>query len=163
MLLAATGELGPYVLVAHSYGGLVALLYARLRPEEVGGLVMVDAVSDLIRREASAEELAGWDASNRVFHPAAPEAVELLDAIGKIEAAPSLPKRPAVVLSADKPWPSPETQGGTSRGVTTLPSGWRPRIRWRRPFMPRISPPRIAGTISTSISRGWSSTPFAKW
>ena len=27
----------------HSYGGLVALLYARLHPEEVAGLVMVDA------------------------------------------------------------------------------------------------------------------------
>jgi hypothetical protein len=36
-----------------------------------------------------------------------PEAVELLDAIGRIEASPPLPERPAIVLSADKPWPPP--------------------------------------------------------
>jgi pimeloyl-ACP methyl ester carboxylesterase len=106
-LLAVAGEPGPYVLVAHSYGGLVALLYARLHPEEVAGLVMVDAATDLIKQAAGAEELAGWDASNRVSHPAAPEAVELLDAIGRIEAAPPLPERPAVVVSADNPWQSP--------------------------------------------------------
>jgi pimeloyl-ACP methyl ester carboxylesterase len=26
----------PYVLVAHSYGGLIAILYARTHPEAVG-------------------------------------------------------------------------------------------------------------------------------
>jgi pimeloyl-ACP methyl ester carboxylesterase len=78
------------------------LLYARLHPEEVAGLVMVDAASELIRQEASVEELAGWDASHRVSSPAASEAVELSDAIGRIEAAPPLPERPAIVLSADK-------------------------------------------------------------
>jgi pimeloyl-ACP methyl ester carboxylesterase len=119
-LLAAAGEPGPYILVPHSYGGLVALLYARLHPEEVAGLVMVDAAADLIRQEASAKELAGWDASNRV--PAAPEAVELLDAIEKIEVAPHLPERPAVVLSADKPWqsPAPDAHGETSGGMITF-------------------------------------------
>jgi pimeloyl-ACP methyl ester carboxylesterase len=62
VLLAAAGEHAPYILVPHSYGGLVVLLHARLHPEEVAGLVMVDAATDLIRQEASAEELAGWDA-----------------------------------------------------------------------------------------------------
>jgi pimeloyl-ACP methyl ester carboxylesterase len=52
-LLAAAGEHAPYVLVPHSYGGLVALLYARLHPEEVAGFVMVDAASDLLRQEAA--------------------------------------------------------------------------------------------------------------
>ncbi len=121
-LLAAAGEPGPYVLVPHSYGGLVALLYARLHPKEVAGLVMVDAASDLIRQEASAEELVGWDASHRVSNPAAPEAVELLDAIERIEASPPLPERPAVVLSADKPSqsPAPIAHGETSGGMITF-------------------------------------------
>jgi pimeloyl-ACP methyl ester carboxylesterase len=121
-LLTAGGEPRPYVLVAHSYGGLVALLYARLHSEEVSGLVMVDAASDLIRQEASAEELAGWDASNRVSDPATPEAVELLDGMGRIEAAPHLPHRPTIVLSADKPWqsPAPDAHGHTSGGVITF-------------------------------------------
>ncbi len=40
MLLAAAGETGPYVLVPHSYGGLIASLYAHTHPDEVAGLVM---------------------------------------------------------------------------------------------------------------------------
>jgi CubicO group peptidase (beta-lactamase class C family) len=122
-LLASAGERGPYVLVSHSYGGLIALLYARLYPEQVAGLVMVDAASELISKEASAEELAGWDASNRMSNPASPEAVELLDAIERIEAVPPLQKPPAVVLSADKPWQitAPNAHGETSRKQITFP------------------------------------------
>ncbi|HEU4616876.1 MAG TPA: alpha/beta hydrolase [Gammaproteobacteria bacterium] len=37
---------GPYVLVAHSYGGLIARLLARDRRGEVGGLVLVDTFEE---------------------------------------------------------------------------------------------------------------------
>jgi pimeloyl-ACP methyl ester carboxylesterase len=37
---------GPYVLVAHSYGGLVARLYAHTYPDEVVGMVLVDTPAD---------------------------------------------------------------------------------------------------------------------
>lgn len=121
-LLSAAGEPGPYLLVPHSYGGFIALLFARLHPEEVAGLVMVDAASDLIGQAAGAEELGRWDASNRAADPAAPEAVELLDAIRLIEAAPPLPERPAVVLSADKPWQlrAPDPPAGKSGGTVSF-------------------------------------------
>ncbi len=110
------------MLVAHSYGGLVALLYARLHPEEIAGLVMVDAASDLLNRAADAKELEAWDAGHRVSHREVPEAVEVLDAFDRIEAAPQLPGRPAVVLSADKPWPSPAS--GAPGGAITF-AEWR--------------------------------------
>ncbi len=42
-LLAETGQRPPYVLVAHSYSGLFANLYARTYPDEVAGVVFVDA------------------------------------------------------------------------------------------------------------------------
>lgn len=45
-LLAAAGEPGPYVVVAHSLGGLVARVYTQAYPQEVAGLILLDATSD---------------------------------------------------------------------------------------------------------------------
>jgi pimeloyl-ACP methyl ester carboxylesterase len=42
-LLQAASIPGPYVLVGHSLGGLIVRLYASIYPDEVGGLVLVDA------------------------------------------------------------------------------------------------------------------------
>jgi pimeloyl-ACP methyl ester carboxylesterase len=42
-LLRAAGLPGPYVLVGHSLGGIVARLYAATFPAEVAGLVLVDS------------------------------------------------------------------------------------------------------------------------
>jgi len=49
----------PYVLVGHSYGGLLARLFARAHPEEVAGVVFVDAMG----REATRRQLAIWPKS----------------------------------------------------------------------------------------------------
>lgn len=106
-LLTAAGEAGPYVLVPHSYGGVVATLFARTWPDEVVGLVMVDTVTPLMREVASPEAVAMWDDFNRRSVPEAPEAVLLLDAFAKIDALPPLRPLPAVVLRADKPWQPP--------------------------------------------------------
>lgn len=103
-LLTALGEPGPYVLVAHSYGGLIASLFARTDPPAVGGLVMVDAGSTLIADVTGGRRLVNWDASNVITSPGQPEGVKLVDAFEKIDAAPPLPPLPAVVLSADKPF-----------------------------------------------------------
>jgi pimeloyl-ACP methyl ester carboxylesterase len=44
--LTAAEVPGPYVLVGHSLGGLIVRLYANTYPEEVVGLVLVDALPD---------------------------------------------------------------------------------------------------------------------
>jgi pimeloyl-ACP methyl ester carboxylesterase len=41
-LLVNSGIPGPYVLVAHSYGGLIVRSFARTHPDQVAGLVLVD-------------------------------------------------------------------------------------------------------------------------
>jgi pimeloyl-ACP methyl ester carboxylesterase len=46
-MLAVLGEPGPYLLVAHSYGGLVARSAATQQPDAVAGMVLVDATSPL--------------------------------------------------------------------------------------------------------------------
>nr|WP_239522411.1 alpha/beta fold hydrolase [Geodermatophilus sabuli] len=44
-LLARAGEEGPYVLVGHSIGGDHAMSYAARHPEQVAGMVLLDATS----------------------------------------------------------------------------------------------------------------------
>jgi pimeloyl-ACP methyl ester carboxylesterase len=53
MLLLNAGMEAPYLLVAHSYGGLIVRSYAEQHPEEIAGLVLVDTPeeSTLFRRE----------------------------------------------------------------------------------------------------------------
>lgn len=45
-LLQAAGIPGPYVVVGHSYGGMVARLFAFAHPAETAGVVLVDASSE---------------------------------------------------------------------------------------------------------------------
>jgi len=45
-VLKAAGEPGPYVLVGHSFGGLLVRLYAHLHRERVAGLVLVDSMHE---------------------------------------------------------------------------------------------------------------------
>jgi len=123
-LLTAAGERGPYVLVSHSYGGVVAALFARTWPDDVAGLVMVDAVTELIRKVASPEALAKWDEFNRTSVPAAPEAVMLADAFAKIDAKPPLRELPAVVLSADKPWQPSSIAKNTDQAAAVSFADW---------------------------------------
>jgi pimeloyl-ACP methyl ester carboxylesterase len=42
-LLAAAHKPGPYVLVGGSFGGLIAIMYAATHPEDVVGMVLLDA------------------------------------------------------------------------------------------------------------------------
>src|SRR5207248_10360857 len=55
-LLSAAGKTGPYVLVGHSYGGLVVKLYARTYPKDVAGLVLVDALSEGLQDALTPEQ-----------------------------------------------------------------------------------------------------------
>jgi pimeloyl-ACP methyl ester carboxylesterase len=55
-LLVRAGIESPYVLVGHSYGGLVARVFAAAHPDRTGGMVLVDALG----RDAWRRELAAW-------------------------------------------------------------------------------------------------------
>lgn len=57
--LSAVGEPGPYVLVAHSWGGLIATTFAHEHPEDVAGLVLLDPGSRFLR---DALDGSGWQA-----------------------------------------------------------------------------------------------------
>jgi pimeloyl-ACP methyl ester carboxylesterase len=62
-LLAAAGELGPYVMVGHSLAGKNVRLFAATFPEEVQGMVLVDARSEIIDQHMSADDTACFNAA----------------------------------------------------------------------------------------------------
>ena len=79
-LLGAAGVKPPYLLVGHSFGGMIALMYAATYPDEVDGILLVDATlpfeaeldppgsRDEIRAEldANVEHLDWYDAYEQV-------------------------------------------------------------------------------------------------
>ncbi len=102
---------GPYVLVAHSWGGMIAQLFARTHPEQVSALVLIDAFAPSIR-----ELLGGkWDAYVEVLNspPGAQplsedpnyEKYDVDASIDEIAAAPPLSDIPLVVLTKTEPFP----------------------------------------------------------
>jgi pimeloyl-ACP methyl ester carboxylesterase len=55
-LLRAAHVPGPYVLAAHSFGGIFARWYASTYPNEVVGMVLVDALSEKVRSSLTPEQ-----------------------------------------------------------------------------------------------------------
>ncbi|HET9659154.1 MAG TPA: alpha/beta fold hydrolase [Thermomicrobiales bacterium] len=114
-LLETTPELGPYVLVGHSVGGLFARLYASQYPDEVAGLVLVDAsheLQDQRRQELVSPEL--FAAEQQAVHSNS-EGIDLDASFAQMSAARTatpLQPMPLVVLSAGQPDPA------------TFPEGW---------------------------------------
>jgi pimeloyl-ACP methyl ester carboxylesterase len=62
-LLQAAGISGPYVLAGHSNGGFISRLYAATYPDEVIGLILIDAYSELLEDVMSPEK---WTALVRL-------------------------------------------------------------------------------------------------
>ena len=59
-LLHVAGQTGPYVLAAHSYGGLVARYYANRYPTEVAGMVLIDSFSPELRDAIGPKLWPSW-------------------------------------------------------------------------------------------------------
>ncbi|MDT5015549.1 MAG: hypothetical protein QOD39_1709 [Mycobacterium sp.] len=106
-LIGAAQLPGPFVFVAHSYGGLIADLLARMHPDLVAGLVMVDPVSGFLETLGSPAQNAAWERDSMTPPAPGDETVLVADAIALIHNAPPLPHVPAIVLSSDK-FASPE-------------------------------------------------------
>ena len=131
-LLAVARIPGPYVLVAHSLGGLFARLYASTWPDEVAGMVLVDALPE------SLESLLGpraWKAFEAIASGPIPglenylelEHVDFTAASNRMaEMAAKTPLRPMplFVISRGKPVVlPPNLPAGFS--AQTLETAWR--------------------------------------
>jgi pimeloyl-ACP methyl ester carboxylesterase len=114
-LLAAADVPGPYVLVGHSFGGLIGRLYASTYPEEIVGLVLVDAAhEDYYARMRAVLTTDQWAAASAPPQELAvyPD-LERIDADASADqlraavAASPLRPLPLVVLTHGLPWSYP--------------------------------------------------------
>jgi pimeloyl-ACP methyl ester carboxylesterase len=108
-LLKSAHVPGPYLLVGHSYGGMIVRLFAQTHPSLTAGLVLVDAFGTDIRR------LFGprlWPRYVQLLnHPGLSvdrepgfETADVNGAINAIQRARTLPRVPLGVISKTEPF-----------------------------------------------------------
>jgi pimeloyl-ACP methyl ester carboxylesterase len=105
-LLHAADVPGPYVLVGHSYGGLITRLYASTYPEEVRGLVLVDILSERLPDGMTPQQWETWKRINARQQRDIAEYPDLerLDfdvSLEQVRVAEPIRPMPLLVLSAD--------------------------------------------------------------
>jgi CubicO group peptidase (beta-lactamase class C family)/pimeloyl-ACP methyl ester carboxylesterase len=104
-LLIAAGQQGPFLLVAHSWGGMIGRLYASTYPQEVAGLVLVDPGSEYLRQTLKPVQWKRFArGARKLGTPKTLEAADYEGSIKEIDAAPAPPQVPAVVLTSDHPF-----------------------------------------------------------
>ena len=106
--LADSGKLKPpYVLVGFSFGGLVSQLYASTYPDDVAGLVLVESNHPDENDQFEAELTPAQIKRDRQEAEGNPEGVDIFTSFDQVQAAPPLPDRPLVVITAGQPaaWP----------------------------------------------------------
>ena len=100
----------PFVIVGHSYGGLIVRLYAMTYPQDVDGMVLVDPLSEFLRAAETPEE---WVWQKKILDGDLTETIKIYPPIERADAdasfdqmlaAPPLQPMPLVVLSADIAW-----------------------------------------------------------
>src|SRR5436190_104974 len=104
-LLKAADAPGPYVLVAHSFSGTIARVFAGEHPDEVKGIVFVDVLTPELRAQMTPEEWKIWKRVNA--RPAKAlaaypdlERQDFDETLNQTAAAAALRPMPVVVLTA---------------------------------------------------------------
>ena len=149
-LLSAAGIATPVVLVGHSYGGLVVRLYARTYPDDVAGMVLVDALSEGLREAETPEE---WAHQRVILEGDLTETLKIYPEIERDEtdrsfdqllAAPPMRPMPLVVLSADHPW-GPLVPGFIADG--TLPPDTPPDVGYVTDRAQKVAQAELAASV----------------
>ena len=107
--LESVGEPGPYVLVGHSFGGAEAVAFASMFPDQVTGLVLLDASPTTWPAASCAVPDDGSDAARSfhdnctvAFHPDGNgERLDVPAAFAEVATITSLASLPMAVLTAD--------------------------------------------------------------
>jgi pimeloyl-ACP methyl ester carboxylesterase len=102
-VLIASREPRPYVLVGHSWGGLIARLFASMYPDEVAGLVLVDSASEFLKSSLTPAQWATYiEATKKLIGSNGLEAPDHARTLGLLHSSPRVRPIPVVVLTSDK-------------------------------------------------------------
>lgn len=102
-VLGTAGVRGPYLLVGHSLGGLFAVLYARTYPDQVAGMVLVDATPPAFATllpPSSRNLLKASLKAPSLIPGYSFEGYDLDEILGSIDAAPAWRPIPSTLLFA---------------------------------------------------------------
>jgi pimeloyl-ACP methyl ester carboxylesterase len=124
-LIAAADLPTPVVIVAHSMGGLLTRLYAETYPDDVAGIVFVDAFPAEMR-DAMGDQWSRY--VELLAHPGTSldddpgfEVFDLDASIDEVVAGGAMPKVPMAVLTKTEPFPIPATEAALG---TALEQAW---------------------------------------
>jgi pimeloyl-ACP methyl ester carboxylesterase len=128
-LLARARVAPPYVLVGHSYGGVLARVFAHLYPSETAGLVLVETMG----RDGRGRQLAIWPRSRapEIRRGVAATVLEGVDlAVGEAIASriASLGGMPLAVITAGRQDDFPRTPARLHRALKRLWDGMQDEL-----------------------------------
>ena len=104
-LVKAAKVTGPYVLVAHSFGGNIARVFAADHPGQVKGIVFLDILTPELRAQMTSEQWSTWTMANArqpkdlKAYPQI-ERQDFNESLDQVEAVAPLRPMPLVVLTA---------------------------------------------------------------
>jgi pimeloyl-ACP methyl ester carboxylesterase len=161
-LLRAAHVPGPYLLVGHSFGGLMVRLYASTYPRQVAGIVSVDASFELNRDLFTPEQWALQEEFYLAVVPGFDPPLEIADFDASFDqmilakaARPLRPTMPVVVLTRGLPQvipPGLELPPGFP-DPTTFERVWRTAQDWLAAIVPdarHVTARRSAHYIQTA-------------
>ncbi len=161
--LRQLGVMPPYVLVGHSAGGLYIRSFALQYPNEVGGMVFVDAVLPQYLRWLRANDVEHWHELERIGTESGDvmraQWTGLEPTMKDIERSGPLPRVPIEVLVSDQsdlPFKPPSAMAAfvrTQREFATQLPGAKIEVIAAGHELPSLTPEKVSAAILEVVKR----------
>lgn len=154
-LLLKVGLPPPYVLVGHSFGGLIVNLFARRYPDEVGGVVFLEAtapedIAVMAAHESAVQKMLRKALDLVLGASTFGETAHVRQTVEQISRSPAFPDIPVIVLTGAKPamkWLTPTAalaaRAEHQRGLAALSAQGRQVSAVNSGHFPQFSEPDL--------------------